>query len=150
MNKLFKNGDPDEVIKYLKKLITRKNIKEYPFLKDKKDKINGFIKYIKNNSEGIKVYKENWYMGSYTEPQISHNVKWLKKYGAKSYSEKVFKNMIALKMTKENGVNLIEFYLNKLNKKNEKEYNYYFKNEDKYNQQFLINKNVAHQAQCFV
>ncbi|WFH00465.1 hypothetical protein M1771_00715 [Spiroplasma citri] len=89
-------------------------------------------------------------MGSYTEPQISHNVKWLKKYGTKSYSEKVFKNMIALKMAKENGVNLIEFYLNKLNKKNEKEYNYYFKNEDKHNQQFLINKNVAHQAQCFV
>ncbi|WFH00226.1 hypothetical protein M1771_09690 [Spiroplasma citri] len=28
MNKLFKNGDPDEAIKYLKKLITRKNIKE--------------------------------------------------------------------------------------------------------------------------
>ncbi|PQP79667.1 hypothetical protein C6B38_00160 [Spiroplasma sp. ChiS] len=111
MNKLFKNGDPDEVIKYLKKLITRKNIKEYPFLKDKKDKINGFIKYIKNNSEGIKVYKEDWYMGSCTEPQISHNVKWLKEYGAKSYSEKVFKNMIALKMAKENGVNLIEFYL---------------------------------------
>ncbi|WP_425379576.1 Mbov_0401 family ICE element transposase-like protein [Spiroplasma endosymbiont of Stenodema calcarata] len=150
MNKLFKNGDPDEAIKYLKKLITRKNIKEYPFLKDKKDKIKDFIKYIKNNSEGIKVYKEDWYMGSCTEPQISHNVKWLKGYGAKSYSEKVFKNMIALKMAKENGVNLIEFYLNKLNKKNEKEYNYYFKNEDKHNQQFLINKNVAHQAQCFV
>ncbi|QJU62410.1 hypothetical protein [Spiroplasma citri] len=55
MNKLFKNGDPDEAIKYLKKLITRKNIKEYPFLKDKKDKIKDFIKYIKNNSEGIKV-----------------------------------------------------------------------------------------------
>ncbi|WP_425379889.1 Mbov_0401 family ICE element transposase-like protein [Spiroplasma endosymbiont of Stenodema calcarata] len=147
MNKLFKNGDPDEAIKYLKKLITRKNIKEYPFLKDK---IKDFIKYIKNNSEGIKVYKEDWYMGSCTEPQISHNVKWLKGYGAKSYSEKVFKNMIALKMAKENGVNLIEFYLNKLNKKNEKEYNYYFKNEDKHNQKFLINKNVAHQAQCFV
>ncbi len=42
--------------------------------------------------------------------------------------------MIAIKMAKENGVNLIEFYLNKLNKKNEKEYNYYFKNEDKHNQ----------------
>ncbi|QIA67880.1 hypothetical protein [Spiroplasma citri] len=56
-------------------------------------------------------------MGSCTEPQISHNVKWLKRYGAKSYSEKVFKNMIALKMAKENGVNLIEFYLNKLKKK---------------------------------
>ncbi|APE75717.1 UPF0236 family transposase-like protein [Spiroplasma citri] len=55
MNKLFKNGNPDEAIKYLKKLITRKNIKEYPFLKDKKDKIKDFIKYIKNNSEGIKV-----------------------------------------------------------------------------------------------
>ncbi|ALA97888.1 hypothetical protein SKUN_001002 [Spiroplasma kunkelii CR2-3x] len=36
MNKLFKNGDPDEVKKYLKKLIIRKNIKEYPFLKYKK------------------------------------------------------------------------------------------------------------------
>ncbi len=55
-----------------------------------------------------------------TEPRISHNVKWLKGYGAKSYSEKVFKNMIAMKMAKENGVNLIEFYLNKLNKKDEK------------------------------
>ncbi|QIA69648.1 hypothetical protein GL981_11150 (plasmid) [Spiroplasma citri] len=150
MNKVFKSGDPDEAIKYLKKIITRKNIKEYPFLKDKKDKIKDFIKYIKNNSEGIKVYKEDWYMGSCTEPQISHNVKWLKGYGAKSYSEKVFKNMIAMKMVKENGVNLIEFYLNKLNKKNEKEYNYYFKNEDKHNQQFLINKNFAHQAQTFV
>ncbi|ALA98214.1 hypothetical protein SKUN_001347 [Spiroplasma kunkelii CR2-3x] len=120
MNKLFKNGDPDEAIKYLKKLITRKNIKEYPFLKDKKDKIKDFIKYIKNNSEGIKFYKEDWYMGSCTEPQISHNVKWLKGYGAKSYSEKVFKNIIAIKMAKENGVNLIEFYLNKLNKKMKK------------------------------
>ncbi len=57
--------------------------------------------------------------------------------------------MIAMKMAKENGVNLIEFYLNKLNKKNEKEYNYYFKNKDKHIQQFLINKNFTHQAQCF-
>ncbi|ALA96965.1 hypothetical protein SKUN_0040 [Spiroplasma kunkelii CR2-3x] len=56
-------------------------------------------------------------MGSCTEPKISHNVKWLKGYGAKSYSEKVFKNMIAIKMAKKNGVNLIDFYLNKLNKK---------------------------------
>ncbi len=97
MNKLFKNGDPDEAIKYLKKLITRKNIKKYPFLKDK---IKDLIKYIKNNSEGIKVYKEDWYMGSCTEQQISHNIKWLKGYGNKSYSERVFKNMIALKMAK--------------------------------------------------
>ncbi|WP_374696748.1 Mbov_0401 family ICE element transposase-like protein [Spiroplasma endosymbiont of Polydrusus formosus] len=150
MNKLFKNGNPGEAIKYLKKLNTRKNIKEYPFLKDKKDKIKDFIKYIKNNFEGIKVYKEDWYMGSCTEPQISHNVKWLKGYGAKSYSEKVFKNMIAMKMAKEDGVNLIDFYLNKLNKKNEKEYDCYFKNEDNHNQQFLINKNFNHQAQSFV
>ncbi|ALA97834.1 hypothetical protein SKUN_00947 [Spiroplasma kunkelii CR2-3x] len=97
MNKLFKNGNPDETIKYLKKIITRKNIKEYPFLKDKKDKIKDFIKYIKNNSEGIKIYKEDWYIGSYTEPQISHNVKLLKGYSAKSYSKKVFKKMIAIK-----------------------------------------------------
>ncbi len=120
MNKLFKNGDHDETIKYLKKLNTIKNIKEYPFLKDKKDKIKGFIKYIKNNYEGIKVYKEDWYMGSCIEPQISYNVKWLKGYGAKSYSEKVFKNMIAMKMAEENGVNLIDFYFNKLNKKMKK------------------------------
>ncbi len=33
MNRLFKNGDHDEAIKYLKKLITRKKIKEYLFLK---------------------------------------------------------------------------------------------------------------------
>ncbi len=58
--------------------------------------------------------------------------------------------MIAMKIAKESGVNLIEFYLNKLNKKNEKEYNYYFKNDTKNKQQFLINKNVAHQAQGFV
>ncbi len=60
------------------------------------------------------------------------------------FYDDVFKTLL------ENGVNLIEFYLNKLNKKNEKEYNYYFKNEDKHNQQFLINKNFAHQAQTFV
>ncbi len=70
MNKLFKNGVPYEAIKYLKKLITRKNIKEYPFLKDKKDKIKDFIKYIKNNSEGIKVYKEDWYIGYCNKSQI--------------------------------------------------------------------------------
>ncbi len=87
-------------------------------------------------------------MGSCTEPQISHNVKWLKGYGAKSYSKKVFKNMIAMKMAKENGVNLIEFYINKLNKKDEKEYNLYFKNED-YIQQFLINQNFSYQVPSF-
>ncbi|WFG96334.1 hypothetical protein M1771_09695 [Spiroplasma citri] len=89
-------------------------------------------------------------MGSCTEPQISHNVKWLKGYGAKSYSEKVFKNMIAIKMGKENGVNLIDFYLNKLNKNDEKEYNYYFKNNAKNKQQFLINKNISQHVQGFV
>ncbi len=98
LNKLFKNGDPDEAIKYLINLIKINNIKENSFLKEKKVKIKKFIKYIQNNSEGIKVYKEDWYMGPYTEPQISHNVKWLKWYGAKSYSKKVFKNMIAMKM----------------------------------------------------
>lgn len=148
MNKLFKSGDPDGAIKYLKKLIKVKNTKQHPFLKDKKEKIKKFIKYIKKNSDGIKVYKEDWYMGSCTEPQISHNVKWLKGYGAKSYSEKVFKNMIAMKMTKENGVNLIEFYLNKLNKKLQKEHNYYFKNND--NHQFLVNNSIYQQVQAFI
>ncbi len=41
----------------------RKGTKIKNVLKDKKDKIKDFIKYIKNNSEGIKVYKEDWYMG---------------------------------------------------------------------------------------
>ncbi len=59
-------------------------------------------------------------MGSCTEPQISHNVKWLKGYGSKSYSEKNFKNMITMKMAKENYVDLIGLYLNKLNKKLQK------------------------------
>ncbi len=86
-------------------------------MKNKKDKIKVFIKYIKNNSEGIKVHKEDWYIDYCTEPQILHNVKWLKEYGAKSYSERFFKNMIAMKISKEYGFNLIEFYLNKLNKK---------------------------------
>ncbi|UZQ29388.1 MAG: hypothetical protein OHM56_09400 [Spiroplasma phoeniceum] len=89
-------------------------------------------------------------MGSCAGPQISHNVKWLKGYGDKSYSEKVFKNIIAMKMAKENGVNLIGFYFNKLNKKNEKEYDCYFRNENNNNKQFLINKNFAHQEQAFV
>lgn len=56
--------------------------------------------------------------------------------------------MIAMKMAKENGINLIGFYLNKLNKKLQKEHNYYFKNNDNY--QFLINKNVSQQARVFI
>ncbi|WP_346350333.1 hypothetical protein [Spiroplasma endosymbiont of Calodromius spilotus] len=56
--------------------------------------------------------------------------------------------MIAMKMAKENGVNLIEFYLNKLNKKLQKEHSYYFKNNDNY--QFLINNNISRQAQAFI
>ncbi|WP_342276676.1 Mbov_0401 family ICE element transposase-like protein [Spiroplasma endosymbiont of Nebria brevicollis] len=110
--------------------------------------IKKFINYINKRKDGIKVYKENWYMGSCTESQISHNVKWLKGYGAKLYSEKVFKNMIAMKMAKENGINLIGFYLEKINKKLQKEHNYYFKNNDNY--QFLINKNVSQQARVFI
>ncbi|WP_338955846.1 hypothetical protein [Spiroplasma endosymbiont of Polydrusus cervinus] len=101
--------------------------------------------YIKNNSVGIKVYKENWYLGSCTESQISHNVKWLKGYGAKSYSEKVFKNIIAMKMAKENGIDLIGFYLNKINKKLQKQNNnYLYKNN-----QFLVNNTVLSQTQAF-
>ncbi|AKM52761.1 Mbov_0401 family ICE element transposase-like protein [Spiroplasma mirum] len=163
MNKLLKSGDPDEAIKYLKNLIKIKNIKEHPFLKDKKEDIKKFINYINKRKDGIKVYKEDWYKGSCTESQISHNVKWLKGYGSKSYSEKVFKNMIAMKMAKENGVNLIEFYLNKLNKKLQNEHNYYFKNDANHlqkehnyyfknntNHQFLINNHFLQQAQSFV
>lgn len=78
MNKLFKNGDPDGAITYLKNLIKIKNIKEHPFLKDKKEDIKKFINYIDKRKDGIKVYKEPWYLGSCTESQISHNVKWLK------------------------------------------------------------------------
>ncbi|MFW4371205.1 MAG: Mbov_0401 family ICE element transposase-like protein [Spiroplasma sp. hy2] len=128
MNKLFKDGDPDEAMKYLKNLIKIKNIKQYPFLKDKKEDIKKFINYINKRKDGIKVYKEEWYTGSCTESQISHNVKWLKGYGSKSYSEKVFKNMITMKMAKENNINLIGFYIEKLNKKLQKEHSYYFKN----------------------
>lgn len=56
--------------------------------------------------------------------------------------------MITMKMAKENGIDLIELYLNKLNNKLQKEHNYYFKNNDNY--QFLINKNVSQQLQIFV
>ncbi|WP_255401054.1 hypothetical protein [Spiroplasma sp. ChiS] len=44
--------------------------------------------------------------------------------------------MIAIKMAKENGVNLIEFYFNKLNKKMKKNIIIIF--EDKHNQQFYF------------
>lgn len=36
INKLFKAGDPDEAIKYLKKLTLKKSFKKYLFLEEKK------------------------------------------------------------------------------------------------------------------
>lgn len=61
---------------------------------------------------------------------------------------KKIKNLTAMKMAKENNVNLIKFYLNKLNNKIQKEHNYYIKNNDKH--QFLINNSVYQQVQSFV
>jgi hypothetical protein len=53
-------------------------------------------------------------MGSCTEAQVSHNVKWLKGYGAKLYNKIVFSNMIAAKMAEINNWNLIDFVISKI------------------------------------
>jgi adenylate kinase family enzyme len=71
----LKNGLVDDAIKYLKCLTLEAIYLKFPFLAEKDKALKELINYIENNKDGIKVYKEDWYMGSCTEAQVSHNVK---------------------------------------------------------------------------
>ncbi|MBW3059410.1 MAG: hypothetical protein CXB60_10410 [Spiroplasma poulsonii] len=59
MNKLFKDGDPDGAIKYLKNLIKIKNIKEHPFLKDKKEDIKNLLIILIKEKMALRFIKKN-------------------------------------------------------------------------------------------
>lgn len=97
-----RKGEVDHILDYLKPFLTKYMQEVYPFLNDKQDKVKELIKYITTNANGIRNYQNEYYIGCQTESQISHNVKALKSYGAKAYSEIVFRNMLSMRMVKVN------------------------------------------------
>ena len=99
---LVRKGEVDLIIEYIRPLLRKSHQELLPFLKDKKSDINKLLTYIIRNKEGIANYKNKYYIGSQTESQISHNVKALKSYGAKAYSELTFSNMLSMRMAKVN------------------------------------------------
>lgn len=107
-----RKGEVDHILDYLKPFLTKEMQEVYPFLKDKKDKVKELIKYITTNANGIRNYQNKYYIGCQTESQISHNVKVLKSYGAKAYSEIVFRNMLSMRMAKVNQWNPIQLIIN--------------------------------------
>ncbi|MBW3058387.1 hypothetical protein D6D54_02800 [Spiroplasma poulsonii] len=107
-----RKGEVNSILDYLKPFLTKEMQDIYPFLKDKKDKVKDLIQYITTNTEEIKNYQQEYYIGCQTESQISHNVKALKSYGAKAYSEIVFRNMLCMRMAKVNKWNPIQLIIN--------------------------------------
>ncbi|WP_283272691.1 CHC2 zinc finger domain-containing protein [Spiroplasma sp. SV19] len=79
----IRNGDVQNLKKYIKDLLTPPYQNKLVFLKHKTVQIQKLLKYVKSNTNGISNYKNEYYIGSQTESQISHNVKSLKSYGAK-------------------------------------------------------------------
>ncbi|MBH8623191.1 Mbov_0401 family ICE element transposase-like protein, partial [Spiroplasma sp. hyd1] len=107
-----RKGEVDHILDYLKPFLTKEMQEVYPFLKDKKDKVKELIKYITTNANGIRNYQNEYYIGCQTESQISYNVKALKSYGAKAYSEIVFRTMLSMRMAKVNQWSPIQLIIN--------------------------------------
>lgn len=107
-----RKGNAQSMIDYIRPLLRKNHQEQFPFLKDKKANINKLLCYIIKNKEGIENYRNEYYIGSQTESQISHNVKALQSYGAKEYSEIVLRNMLCMRMAKVNGWDIIGLIIN--------------------------------------
>ncbi|AGM25471.1 Mbov_0401 family ICE element transposase-like protein [Spiroplasma chrysopicola] len=128
LSAFIKNGDVQNLIKYIHDLLTPTYQKKFDFLNHKKPQIKELLKYVKGNKEGISNYSKEYYIGSQTEAQISHNVKSLKSYGAKAYSKLTFSNMLSMRMAKVNGWDPIEIITNDYNDELKARKNYFFQN----------------------
>ncbi|WP_338965854.1 Mbov_0401 family ICE element transposase-like protein [Spiroplasma endosymbiont of Sarcophaga carnaria] len=61
-----RKGEVNSILDYLKPFLTKEMQDIYPFLKDKKDKVKDLIQYITTNTEGIKNYQQEYYIGCQT------------------------------------------------------------------------------------
>lgn len=86
----FKNGNYNELINILKPNVNEKT-----------------YNYFKNNEQGIINQGKDWNIGCHAESTVSHLVKSLKGYGAKSYNYKTFVNMLNTRVAHINNQNIV-------------------------------------------
>lgn len=100
---LFNLGSYSELITYLEnnsaKLVTQ----------EKQIKLEKVINYFKHNSIGIINQKLQFNIGVSAEGDVSHIVKWLLGYGSKAFNYQTFKNMLLLRTSEINQIDIINY-----------------------------------------
>ncbi|WP_323754991.1 Mbov_0401 family ICE element transposase-like protein [Spiroplasma poulsonii] len=103
---LFNNGEYTKLITHLE------YFKNKPNLITKQNNLLNVIKYLKKRKDGIIAYKHDWCSSVCAEALISHTIKAQLGHGNKIYSYDSFRNILALRVAKINGLNLVKEMFN--------------------------------------
>ncbi|WP_375315150.1 Mbov_0401 family ICE element transposase-like protein [Spiroplasma endosymbiont of Tipula paludosa] len=104
---LLRKGSYLELINFLKVSSTFMRTQE------QKQKLKALVKYFKIKKQGIINQGASWNVGVNAEGQVSHIIKWLLSYGAKSFNVKTFSNMLNSHLAKINNIDIMQTLRNK-------------------------------------
>lgn len=113
---LLKTGNYNELLVFLRRCLIFMNTEE------QKEKLKNLVKYFRLRKQGVINQGAKWNIGVNAEGQVSHIIKRLLNYGAKTFNVKTFSNMLNSHISKINNINLILKFRNQ--KENELIANY--------------------------
>lgn len=119
---LLRAGKYHELIKFIKQC------DQYMLKTEHKQKLLSLITYFNNKKQGIINQGALWNLGVNAEGQISHIIKWLLSYGAKTFNIKTFHNMLHIRLANINGTNPVNLLRTEIESERKEEYAFFREN----------------------